>query len=114
MTKWLDKWQELVAWLPIALVALGAAWWLIPTIDPRSGIDGLGSLYGLALAAVHAVVVLGSAWLSHATYGYVLDEEDEKQLHIEWSRGAWSSGAVIIWDRMQVFAWVGVMAWLLR
>ena len=77
---WLHRWQEPVVWLPLLFLALVAAYYVLPALDPRAGIDGFGSLFGLGLAAFEAIVAGFLAWLMVESYHHNPRDRDEREL----------------------------------
>lgn len=81
LRKWISQWQEPVVWLPCGLLV---AWGLskaIPQLDPRSGVDGLGFLCGLAEDGLLIACVFFFTWLYRHTYG--VSDEDGRQENAE-------------------------------
>lgn len=77
--KFLDTYQELIFWMPPALLLLFLAFKLIPAIDPRSGIDGFGQLFAMLTNTVGGIMVCFSAWLTKRCYFGVWSDEDVLQ-----------------------------------
>lgn len=75
-----STYQEILVWLPPALLALFITFKLIPILDPRSGIDGFGQLYAMLLNIVGGILVCFSAWLTKRCYLGVTSDEDVLQL----------------------------------
>lgn len=69
MRKFLSQWQEPVIWLPCLLLMAWGLNSLIPKLDPRTGVDGLGFLCGLAEASILIAFVFFFTWLHRQTYG---------------------------------------------
>lgn len=78
--KWLHRYQEILTWLPAILAALLLMQWVIPWIDPRSGLDGWGTLWGMALVALAAAGAGFGAWLFEVTYRLEITDDDEREL----------------------------------
>jgi len=74
------RWQEPVLWLPLLLLALLFAWYLIPAVDPRAGVDGFGSLWGQLVVAVAVVQAAFFTWLIRRSYFLELTDKDEREL----------------------------------
>lgn len=74
------RWQELLVWLPLALVIIVGAFYAIPRLDPRSGVDGFGELWAALVIAFKALLAAFVAWLCQRTYMRELDDEDEEFL----------------------------------
>lgn len=77
----IKNWQEWIAWLPVAVVTLMAVFYIIPAISPRSGIDGFGSLFTLAVQVVKFIVAVSMAYLIKWHFLSDLSKEDENELH---------------------------------
>lgn len=80
LKRWLDTWQEAVIWLPVALLITCVAYYLIPYIDPKAGIDGFGGLFNFLMQVVKGIGIFFLAWLTKRTYLACLDCEEEDQL----------------------------------
>jgi hypothetical protein len=76
----LHRWQEPVIWMPIALVALLVAFYAIPSIDPRSGVDGFGAIWNALIVIACAGLAGFVAWLLQVTYFRELHDDDERDL----------------------------------
>lgn len=101
---WLKEWQDGVLWLPIAFAIFFAAWWWLPKLDPRSGIDGLGTLFALSLLVLKGIVCVFMAWLCKRTYTRDWGKLDELGAQQEAHDGRpW----VLIIDRLEWAGWVG-------
>lgn len=74
------RWQEPLFWLPAALLVLVCAYYVLPQIDPRSGIDGFGGLFAALLTAFNALLAGFLAWLLRALYFLELADPDEREL----------------------------------
>lgn len=107
------RWQELVVWLPALAAAVVLLYLTIPYLDPRSGIDGFGDLFVLAVQALKGAVITFAAWLTQRTYWRELKDDEEDAL-IEHARrdhpGHWK---LLILDRLQFVLLLGFWAWLL-
>ncbi len=120
---WLSRWQEPIVWLPLLLALLLGAYYVIPAIDPRSGVDGFGSLWGMLITAIGAVFAAFFAWLFVEAYHLSLRDSDERELldhacgierSLEGKRlGAgpqsWTAVVIYIWNQA---LWLAVF-WLL-
>ena len=119
----LGRWQEPFVWLPTTLAVMIAAWHVIPIIDPRSGIDGFGPIWGQLLVAVAVVLSGFFAWALRMLYSLELDDEGEREL-IDHAAGiernsdgtrlghgpeSWPAVVILIMDRAQ---WLALF-WLL-
>lgn len=76
----LSNWQEPLLWLPIALALGIAAYYVIPSIDPRAGIDGWGAVWNYIVVTIAVLLAGFLAWLLHRTYFLELDDDDEREL----------------------------------
>jgi hypothetical protein len=80
LKKLASEYQEVVYWLPPAILLVFGCFWLFPQLDPRSGIDGFGQLYAMLVNLVGGIMVCFSAWLSKRAYFGVWSDEDLLQL----------------------------------
>jgi len=96
-------WQEPLIWLPLLLLLLWLADWLLPQIDPDAGIDGPGFLYGLVQAMIAFAVAGFVAWIAQRTYGVSLSEEREEEVLGECRKGKVGSMFVIALPWIQWF-----------
>ena len=76
----LGRWRDLLFWLPAVLVVLTIAYYAIPAIDPRSGIDGFGEVWAALVVAFKAMLAGVIAWLMQHFYFRELRDEDEEFL----------------------------------
>lgn len=60
--------QELIVWMPPAVVLMVAAYYIIPHVDPTSGVDGFGQVYAMLVNVVGGIIVCFSAWLTKRSY----------------------------------------------
>lgn len=74
------EWQELIIWLPVALLLAYIAWRAIPLIDRTAGMDGWGAMWGYLVVAMGVGVAGFLAWLICRTYHLDLDDEAEREL----------------------------------
>lgn len=77
---WLHKWQEVLFWLPAILAVMVVAFYVIPAMDPRTGMDGWGALWGQLTIAFAAVVSAFLSWAFQHLYFYDLSDDDEREL----------------------------------
>lgn len=75
-----SRWQEPVFWLPAAFALLIGAYYLLPQIDPRAGIDGFGGLWASGITAFNVVLAGFLAWLLRTLYFRELTDADEREL----------------------------------
>jgi len=78
----LSTYQEVVVWMPLALLAIAIAFKLIPEIDPRSGIDGFGQMFAMLVNVAGGIVVCFSAWLTKRCYLGTTSDEDVLQIQL--------------------------------
>lgn len=109
--KFLHNWQELIVWKPILIGVLIGMWFGIPQLDSRSGIDGFGDLFHLALRAVFISALFFAVWLVKRTYFRELpsDEEETLWLRIQIDRPV----LALILDRLETGAILCAIAILL-
>lgn len=74
------RWQEPLFWLPAALLLLVCAYYVLPQIDPRAGIDGFGGLFAALLTAFNALLAGFLAWLLRSLYFLELPDAAEREL----------------------------------
>jgi hypothetical protein len=74
------KWQEVYLWKPVLLGAMVFAYYRIGEMDPRSGIDGFGPLWGMLIVLFAHFTAAFGAWLVHNAYFRKNTDEDEEQL----------------------------------
>lgn len=116
-----SRWQEPIVWLPGAFVLLIGAYYLLPQIDPRAGIDGFGSLWASGVTAFNVLLAGFLAWLLRTTYFRELTDNDERELTdhacgidrdaagVRAGSGpqSWPALAFLIGDRI---VWIGTFA----
>jgi hypothetical protein len=77
---WLHRWRDLFGYLPLAFVVLLGAFYLLPAIDPRSGIDGFGALWN-TINVIFAAMLCGFvSWLFIDTYQYEPRDSEDREL----------------------------------
>lgn len=98
------NWQDGAIWLPIALVLVVLATWVLPIFEPRAGVDGPGFLQGFAILLMKGVLITFLAWMCKRTYTRDLNEADEKQLMYEagYNRNPWP----LLLDRLEWVGWL--------
>jgi hypothetical protein len=80
LKKFISDYQEILIWLPPALAAVFLGFHFFPQLDPRSGIDGFGQIYGMLNNVACGIVVCFSSWLTKRAYFGVWSDEDMLQL----------------------------------
>lgn len=80
------EWQELLVWLPVALLLALIAWHAIPHIDRTAGMDGWGTLWSYLVTGMGVALAGFLAWLIARTYHLDLDDEGEREL-IDYAAG---------------------------
>ena len=117
------RWQEPLFWLPALLVIVLLAYYQIPAIDPRAGVDGFGAFWGQLVVAVGVMRAGFFSWLLRSMYFYELGDNEERELidhacgidrgsdgkRIGCGPATWQ--AVVIWVADRVI-WLGLF-WLL-
>lgn len=117
------RWQEPLFWLPTILAALLAAWHVIPILDPRSGIDGFGPIWGQLLVALAVILSGFFTWVLRMLYSLELTDAAERELidhacgmirnehAVVFGHGpqSWPAVMIFVVDRAQ---WLGLF-WLL-
>lgn len=80
------EWQELIIWLPVAVLLAWIAWRTIPLIDRTAGMDGWGALWGYLVVAIGVMVAGFLAWLVARTYHLDFGDDAEREL-IDYAAG---------------------------
>lgn len=99
----LRDFQEIYFWLPIVMFgALFFHYW-VPSVDPRSGVDGLGSLSGYANLGVRLVLTCIGAWIIKRTYFGELPARHIRQLQEDIVSDVNAKGSlrVLMMDRLE-------------
>lgn len=109
--EFLHQWQEPVVWIPLLLVALLVLFYLLPRLDPRTGIDGFGDLFHLVGKLLVLAVACFSAWLFKRTYLTVLDEDAERELFNDWRAGDRKALWRLVFDRIEWLVLIGGVLW---
>jgi hypothetical protein len=78
--RWFGRWQELVLWLPSIFCVLLVAHYLLPALDPRSGVDGFGSVWGQLVVSFGVMLAGFFTWVLRTLYSYELTDKDEREL----------------------------------
>lgn len=73
------RWEELL-WLAGVLALLLVGYYLIPRIDPRSGIDGWGVVWSMLVTMLALFLAGFFAWLCQRLYFRELSDTDEEDL----------------------------------
>jgi hypothetical protein len=111
----LARWQELVFWLPLAILLAVAALAGVRYIDPRAGADA-GELFAIASLVVRAVLVMAFAWLCKHLYLLDYDDATDTKLHITAGHEGPHAGAArwsLIKDRVEWAFLLLFWGWLL-
>jgi hypothetical protein len=102
---WLSRWQEPVVWLPLLLLSIVVSFYVFPAFDPRTGLDGFGSIFGTQLAAFDAMAAGFLAWLFVEVYHYNPRDADERKLIDQAVHASsWHAVALFIWPQLLWFA----------
>lgn len=99
--RFLHDYQELAGWLPLLVVLTLAAFYLLPAIDPRSGIDGLADLFHALVNTVKLTMAAFGAWLLQRLYFRDLSRAEEDELLERDQAGDWNARAVIWRNRLE-------------
>lgn len=111
LAKFLHNWQELLVWKPILLGLLIGLWLGIPSLDPKSGIDGFGDTFHLVLRALFVSALFFGTWLVKSTYFRELPAHEEQAL---WLRiQADRPVLALILDRLETLVILCVIAYIL-
>ncbi len=118
-----SRWQEPLFWLPSIFAVVLVAFYLFPALDPRSGVDGLGTIFGQFVVAFGVMLAGFLTWALRTIYSLELTDSDEREL-IDHAAGidrtvdgkrlghgpqSWPAVIIITLDRAQ---WVAIF-WLL-
>lgn len=106
------EWQEVAVSGPAALLLLVLAYYTIPAVDPRAGIDGFGDLYATLLGVIKGIVVCFSAWWSKRTYLMDLSKEDETWLLNRSAQAPLALGVMVV-DRLTWAGWLLFWWWVI-
>lgn len=79
MLDFIKQWREYV-WILILLALCYAAWKLIPSIDPRAGMDGFGDGFNTLLNAAKGIGAVALAYACKAFFTTDLTETQEQGL----------------------------------
>lgn len=104
IARWLHDFQELTGWLPALLVLTLAAFFLLPAIDPRSGIDGLADLFHALVNTVKLTMAAFGAWLLQRLYFRDLSADEETSLQDRELAGDPHARAVLWRNRLEWLA----------
>ena len=94
--KFLHDFQELTGWLPLLVLITLAAFFLLPAIDPRSGIDGLADLFHALINTTKLTMAAFGAWLMQRMYFNDLTREQENDL-VALERAGDRNARYILW-----------------
>lgn len=98
-----SRWQDGVIWLPIAILLVVLATWLLPALDPRAGVDGPGFLQGFAILLMKGVLITFLAWMCKRTYTRDLTDEVEGEA---WDLAGNGNPWPLLIDRLEWAAWL--------
>lgn len=99
--EFLHQWQEPVVWIPLLLGILFVLFYALPRLDPRTGIDGFGTVFQVVLQALVLAVACFCVWLFKRTYLRVLDEDEEHDLFEKWRDGDRRALLRLVFDRLE-------------
>lgn len=105
------KWQDLIIWIPAAVLLMAAVWYLAPAFDPRSGIDGFGDLFVFSVQLVKVLIVLFVSWTVKRAYFHDLGKESEKTIHKQVLKGDPHALKALIIDRLEYLFLLVVIGW---
>lgn len=114
VTQFLSRWQE-YGWLIVVLALAIAAYYIIPAIDPRSGIDGWGDLFHALVNVFKGVLAVCLAWLCKAHFWHELEHKDEDKLIETMTYGGRYrvSLTIHLLDRLGWLFWLAFWSWVL-
>lgn len=80
LQRFVSRWQEPLAWLPAIFATLLIAYYLLPALDPRSGIDGFGGIWGQLVVAFGVMMAGFFTWALRTLYFNEFSDRDEREL----------------------------------
>lgn len=102
-------WAE-IPWILVVLCLMVVAFYVLPRIDPRSGIDGFGDLFFFLIAIVKGMLITFGAWWCKKTYTHDLSKQDEITMLDRSSKNPGEIPWTLVIDRLE---WVGwILFWL--
>lgn len=99
-----SNWQDGVIWLPVAILLVVLATWLLPALVPSAGVDGPGFLQGYAILLMKGVLVTFMAWMCKRTYTRDLGEDTERVL-MQYAADDHNPWPLLI-DRLEWVGWL--------
>lgn len=79
MLDFIKQWREYF-WILLLLALCYAAWKLVPSIDPRAGMDGFGDAFNTLFNAAKGIGAVALAYACKAFFTTDLTEEQERGL----------------------------------
>lgn len=96
LRRFLHDWQELTGWLPLLALLTLSAFFILPAIDPHSGIDGLADLFHALLNTVKLTMAAFGAWLLQRLYFRDLTRQEEDEL-LQGDRAGDANARFVLW-----------------
>lgn len=112
--QWCHDWQEVVVWKPLLVMVMLLLFWLIPRVDPQSGMDGFGDLFHLVGRLLVLSALYFSAWLAQKTYLRVIGEDQEEQLFDRALAGDRDALIMLVLNRLEFLVPLCVGLFVLR
>lgn len=98
--------QREVLWIALAVAVLYGTWKGIGYVDPRSGLDGFGSLFNYLLLLILGALASWLAWVCKRLYWHDLSEDEETDLRAKAKAGDRHAKFMLILDRSETLAWL--------
>ena len=101
----IKNWQDVIIWIPVLLAVIVGLRYALPLLDPRAGVDGLGSLYGYATLLLKGVLITAMAWLCRRTYTRDMTDAEDRDLQSA-ARVDRDARWVLVIDRLEWAGWL--------
>lgn len=115
ITRFISRWQE-YTWLLTVFAAAVIAYYVIPAIDPRAGIDGWGDLFHALVNTIKGIGAVALAWLCKSHFWHELERDDEARManHLEHDASSYRATlTTLLLDRLGWLFWLAFWAWVL-
>jgi hypothetical protein len=104
------RWQELVGWLPLTIVAVLAAWLVLGALLPWGAETALEAVIDLAIRLAYALAAAGVARLLWRRWRMPLSDRQQRDYWTALMRG--ESGAILAYVGNAI-VYIGLVAMLL-